>query len=352
MGLEAPDDGTIPWALGRLGVSWPAADEDPYREAAEALRELAAQAGGAAFRAYRGLHRAGVGAAFAPHWGATDGGERLPELRDAAWILAGALEAAAGAIETMKREYATLLRRTRTAETEDASADEALRAALRRTEDACGALVSRIDAAVAGPAARLLDDGRPGIPLHRILASLTDDDGGGDRHGDGGTVGPVDADPLRERTVSPEGVARWFARAGWFPGRDIGASRSGGMAAAAVAEGAREGVVLEAHDRALAFLRTYGLLQLPGKNTRERVLLRPWPLSEGEAATIADLADHVGEPLFPVGFNSDPGGHEDGTVVLGARGSFYFLHWSGEYTMGATEHEAFSALLSGALSDL
>ncbi|MFG3253370.1 SUKH-3 domain-containing protein [Streptomyces sp. NPDC048172] len=336
MGLEAPDDGTVAWMLGRLGLAWPTADEDPYREAADALRDLAGQAGGAAYRAYRGLHRAGVGAAFAPHWTATDADEVLPGLRDTAWLLAGALDAAAGAVESMKREIAGLLREA-AASSESEAGDEAVRAAVRRAEDACGVLVSRIDSAVAEPTARLLRDGHPGVPLPAVLAALTGEDG---------------TAPWPSRTVAPEDVDRWFARAGWFPGRDIGASRTRGTAATVVAEAAREGVVLEAHDRALAFLRTYGLLQLPGKNTRERVLLRPWPLSDGEAGAVCDLGDHVGERLFPVGFTTDPGGHENGTVALGERGSFYFLHWSGEYAMGATGRDAFANLLGNTLSDL
>ncbi|MFE0738637.1 DUF6531 domain-containing protein [Streptomyces sp. NPDC058855] len=105
MAVTVPD-----WAdtlLDLVGVNWPNVDEDAYREMADALREFAddlADDGQLANNHMERLLSSGHGEAMDAlnkHWGKVKG-KHLNDMISAARTIAGALDLAAGAIETMK----------------------------------------------------------------------------------------------------------------------------------------------------------------------------------------------------------------------------------------------------------
>ncbi|MEE1756382.1 RHS repeat-associated core domain-containing protein [Streptomyces sp. SP18CS02] len=105
MAVTVPD-----WAdtlLDLVGVNWPNVDEDAYREMADALREFAddlSDDGQLANNHMERLLSSGHGEAIDAlneHWGKVKG-KHLKDMVSAARTIAGALDMAAGAIETMK----------------------------------------------------------------------------------------------------------------------------------------------------------------------------------------------------------------------------------------------------------
>ncbi|MER5312847.1 RHS repeat-associated core domain-containing protein [Streptomyces sp. NPDC002773] len=105
MAVTVPD-----WAdtlLDLVGVNWPNVDEDAYREMADALREFAddlADDGQLANNHMERLLSSGHGEAMDAlnvHWGKVKG-KHLKDIMSGARTIAGALDMAAGAIETMK----------------------------------------------------------------------------------------------------------------------------------------------------------------------------------------------------------------------------------------------------------
>ncbi|MFD3534628.1 DUF6531 domain-containing protein [Streptomyces sp. NPDC058664] len=105
MAVTVPD-----WAdtlLDLVGVNWPNVDEDAYREMADALREFAddlADDGQLANNHMERLLSSGHGEAMDAlneHWGKVKG-KHLKDIVSGARTIAGALDMAAGAIETMK----------------------------------------------------------------------------------------------------------------------------------------------------------------------------------------------------------------------------------------------------------
>ncbi|MDH6118679.1 hypothetical protein ABH930_003624 [Kitasatospora sp. GAS204A] len=135
----------------------------------------------------------------------------------------------------------------------------------------------------------------------------------------------------------------WLTSHGWYPGRDIGA-RAEQLIALLVEDAEEQGSPLAPSRAAAEFLHTFGDLTLiyPG-GSGVSMILQPTPGYDGDAEDINELAESLGEALFPVGYETS----EDGTVLITPRGRFFYLHHTGGYYLGEDAWEAFETRLSG-----
>lgn len=104
----------------------------------------------------------------------------------------------------------------------------------------------------------------------------------------------------------------WLTSHGWYPGRDIGA-RAEQLIALLVEDAEEQGSPLAPSRAAAEFLHTFGDLTLiyPG-GSGVSMILQPTPGYDGDAEDINELAESLGEALFPVGYETS----EDGTVLI------------------------------------
>ncbi|MGK4579835.1 SUKH-3 domain-containing protein [Kitasatospora sp. HPMI-4] len=142
-------------------------------------------------------------------------------------------------------------------------------------------------------------------------------------------------------TPTPHDTEAWLTAHGWSATRDIGA-RADELIAARVQNAEKQGESLVPFAAAAYFLRSFGELTLPLDEDID-LLLTPAYGWNGDAAEIAELAGLLGEPLFPVGFETG----ENGQLLVSTRGRFFYLHESGCYYLGESALEALGQRLGG-----
>ncbi|CAL9302545.1 SUKH-3 domain-containing protein [Streptomyces sp. SudanB182_2057] len=136
---------------------------------------------------------------------------------------------------------------------------------------------------------------------------------------------------------SPEAVDAWLAKAGWHPGR-----RCDDLAATEIedcqASFRRDGGSLDVIQPALDFLREHvGLVAPLHDSPEDTVMFLPALMYRGAAEDVQELADGLGEKVFPVAHDT----YDGGTILMDEAGRFFYLHHSGEYFLGNDKYSAF-----------
>lgn len=145
-------------------------------------------------------------------------------------------------------------------------------------------------------------------------------------------------------TIDPAGVDEWLMSAGWTKSRDIGA-RAEELIALRVEDAARQGAVLEVIDPAVAFVHSYGDLELalPRTSPERLLILKPTIGYRGDVDNFAELSGNLGMRVFPVAYET-----VEGSIWLVDESSRFFLwHHTGGYFLGENEREAFIAAYTG-----
>ncbi|WP_171170973.1 SUKH-3 domain-containing protein [Streptomyces sp. I05A-00742] len=145
-------------------------------------------------------------------------------------------------------------------------------------------------------------------------------------------------------TVPPsEEVGSWLAAHGWFEGRDAG-SEVEVLIEARIRDFREQGETLSLLATAEAFLRSYGKLELPiSETTGVRLILDPTGGYDEDAEDIVELANDLGQRLFPVGYET----YEGGILLVDEVDRFFYLHHSGSYFLGEGALEMFANRLGG-----
>ncbi|GAA2264121.1 MULTISPECIES: SUKH-3 domain-containing protein [Kitasatospora] len=137
----------------------------------------------------------------------------------------------------------------------------------------------------------------------------------------------------------------WLAANGWFPGRDVGALADE-LVAVRVQDADEQGAPLVPSKAAVDFIHSYGDLTLTYPNNPQvTLILKPTIGYRGDAEEINELGKELGEPLFPVGFETG----ENGIILVTPRGRFFYLHHTGGYYLGENALEALGNRLGGGL---
>ncbi|MEU3185093.1 SUKH-3 domain-containing protein [Streptomyces sp. NPDC006923] len=144
-----------------------------------------------------------------------------------------------------------------------------------------------------------------------------------------------------------EDVDLWLRTNGWFPGREETAEADRRVQWR-VDSSARQGFPLRPWDEVLRFVRSYVSLDFPVPKSGDRVFRADPSFGyEGDAEDIAELAELLGQDLFPVGYEAG----ENGIVLLDGLGRFFYLHHTGPYYLGANAAQALSSLMTGDQDD-
>ncbi|MCQ0024082.1 SUKH-3 domain-containing protein [Streptomyces somaliensis DSM 40738] len=146
---------------------------------------------------------------------------------------------------------------------------------------------------------------------------------------------------------SAEEVDAWLAKAGWYPGRDVGEEAA--EAVMTVVERYRSyGVEIEPSAPALAFVREHAFLRAVIDTAPENIaVFTPHLVFKGDAEEIGELAVDLGAKLFPVGYDT----YDGSTVLMDEKGRFFFSHHTGAYYLGSEKYEALMNLMSSNLED-
>lgn len=140
----------------------------------------------------------------------------------------------------------------------------------------------------------------------------------------------------------PPDVRAVLMRAGWFPGRDVGAAVDQWLARVAADLGN-----LECSDAARAVLVEFGGLELPqyGPGGVGFGGFRSWFYPRPGRVYVdreEGFVEETGIPVFPVGNNED----EASSLVVDPTGRMLQLHWAGDFLVG-TGDEAIINLVRG-----
>ncbi|MGK5639999.1 SUKH-3 domain-containing protein [Streptomyces sp. URMC 126] len=156
---------------------------------------------------------------------------------------------------------------------------------------------------------------------------------------------PAGGDEPQHRSPEPDETEAWLTAHGWYPGRDIGDALADRVAER-VRDFRDQGARLTPTRTAETFLRTYGGLELPLTDS-VRLVLEPHGGWVEIAEDVAELAAHLGQRLFPVGFET-----YEGTVLLvDETDRFFALHHSGPYYLGTGVRQALANRRRGVLTD-
>lgn len=156
---------------------------------------------------------------------------------------------------------------------------------------------------------------------------------------------------MRRPTATRDEIDAWLTAHGWHPGRanePRNLARAGELLALRVRDAAAQGFPLEPWDAVRRFVASYADLAFPMPRAPERAFRADPSFGyAGDAEDIAGLAGDLGQPLFPVGWETT----EMGIVLLDRTGRFFYLHGTGPYFLGGDETEALSSLMTGDQED-
>lgn len=141
----------------------------------------------------------------------------------------------------------------------------------------------------------------------------------------------------------PPDVRSVLEKAGWFPGRDVGAA----IGQWEIHE-AEEVSGLPFFPVARAALHEFGGLVLPQYDRDGQVgggfSSATFPTSAGVCTDAARVfADEYDNPVFPIGNNEDG----PAELVMDEQGRVFLLHWAGSFYIGTGIDDALTALIRG-----
>ncbi|TXS51452.1 SUKH-3 domain-containing protein [Streptomyces sp. t39] len=156
---------------------------------------------------------------------------------------------------------------------------------------------------------------------------------------------------MRRPTAPRSEIDAWLSAHGWHAGREDepeNAAKAGELIGLRVRGSAEQGFPLEPWDEVRRFVASFVGLEFPMPRAPERVFrANPTFGYTGDAEDITELAENLGQRLFPVGWEST----ENGIVLLDDTGRFFYLHHTGPYFLGADETQALSSLMTGDQED-